>query len=275
MYQSDIWMLTNKLPLQQSLRCTVNVVLSALLPTPNHHSFLKIPASQSLFTLAELPAFPRKPRLWVGASLLSFLGTEWAHPLLLWRKYSPSPAQGSLRGLSHCLPTLLLWELLSINLSPLLHSHHHLCTIRRAPSSEDTTCLQPRLTLPLALSSLPIKKVKVKSLSRVRLLVTPRTAAFQAPPSMGFSRQGYWSGVPFLSLPINIFVFLLCSEKASQTQFSPEAFALMPPCPPWPNFPKRGLRTRRLHLLHFPPPPSGASLPLFCSDYSVSSVTTA
>ena len=41
-------------------------------------------------------------------------------------------------------------------------------------------------------------KVKVKSLSRVQLLATPWTAAYQAPPSMGFSRQEYWSG---LSLP--------------------------------------------------------------------------
>ena len=39
-------------------------------------------------------------------------------------------------------------------------------------------------------------KVKGKSLSRVRLLATPWTAAHQAPPSMGFSRQEYWSGVP-------------------------------------------------------------------------------
>ena len=42
-------------------------------------------------------------------------------------------------------------------------------------------------------------KVKVKSLSRVRLLATPRTAAQQAPPSMGFSRQEYWSGLPLPS----------------------------------------------------------------------------
>ena len=42
-------------------------------------------------------------------------------------------------------------------------------------------------------------KVKVKSLSRVRLLATPWTAAYQAPPSMGFSRQDYWSGVPLPS----------------------------------------------------------------------------
>ena len=42
-------------------------------------------------------------------------------------------------------------------------------------------------------------KVKVKSLSRVRLLATPWTAAYQAPLSMGFFRQEYWSGVPLPS----------------------------------------------------------------------------
>ena len=42
-------------------------------------------------------------------------------------------------------------------------------------------------------------KVKMKSLSRVRLFTTPGTAAYQAPPSMGFSRQEYWSGVPLPS----------------------------------------------------------------------------
>ena len=48
--------------------------------------------------------------------------------------------------------------------------------------------------------ALPQVKVKVKSLSRVRLLATPWTVAYQAPPSMGFSRQEYWSGLPFPSL---------------------------------------------------------------------------
>ena len=42
-------------------------------------------------------------------------------------------------------------------------------------------------------------KEKVKSLSRVRLFATPLTAAYQAPLSMGFSRQEYWSGVPLPS----------------------------------------------------------------------------
>ena len=45
-------------------------------------------------------------------------------------------------------------------------------------------------------------KVKVKSLSLVRLLATPWTAAHQTPPSMGFSRQECWGGVPLPSLAI-------------------------------------------------------------------------
>ena len=43
-------------------------------------------------------------------------------------------------------------------------------------------------------------KVKGKSLSCVRIFTTPWTAAYQAPPSMGFSRQEYWSGLPLPSL---------------------------------------------------------------------------
>ena len=50
-------------------------------------------------------------------------------------------------------------------------------------------------------------KVKVKSLSRVWLLATPWTVAYQAPPSMGFSRQGYWSGVPSPSPHVRSFSF--------------------------------------------------------------------
>ena len=42
-------------------------------------------------------------------------------------------------------------------------------------------------------------KVKVKSLSRVQLFSTPWTVGHQAPPSMGFPRQEYWSGLPFPS----------------------------------------------------------------------------
>ena len=53
----------------------------------------------------------------------------------------------------------------------------------------------------------------MKSLSRVRLLATPWTAAYQAPLSMGFSRQEYWSGVP---LPSPLMSPCLCSKRWTQ-----------------------------------------------------------
>ena len=59
-------------------------------------------------------------------------------------------------------------------------------------------------------------KVKVKSLSRVRLLATPWTAAHQAPPSMGFSRQEYWSGVPLPSPPESLLGVKHCKCKVRQ-----------------------------------------------------------
>ena len=60
-------------------------------------------------------------------------------------------------------------------------------------------------------------KVKVKSLSNVRLLGTPWTAAHQAPVSKGFSRQEYWSGVPLPSpctYAQNSILWLTCFTKA-------------------------------------------------------------
>ena len=60
-------------------------------------------------------------------------------------------------------------------------------------------------------------KVKVKSLSRVRLLATPWTAAHQAPPSMGFSRQEYWSGLPLPSpRKCSSFILLQVVDQFSQ-----------------------------------------------------------
>ena len=69
------------------------------------------------------------------------------------------------------------------------------------PGSPVPGILQARTLewLAISFSSAWKWKVKVKSLSCVRLLAIPWTAAHQAPPSMGFSRQGYWSGVPLPS----------------------------------------------------------------------------
>ena len=69
------------------------------------------------------------------------------------------------------------------------------------PGSPVPGILQPRTLewVAISFSNAWKWKVKVKSLSCVRLLATPWTAAHQAPPSMGFSRQEYWSGVPLPS----------------------------------------------------------------------------
>ena len=61
----------------------------------------------------------------------------------------------------------------------------------------------------------------MKSLSCVRLLVTPWTSAYQAPPSMGFSRQEYWSEVPLPSLNKRIQLFVTPWTAACQVSLSP------------------------------------------------------
>ena len=60
------------------------------------------------------------------------------------------------------------------------------------------TCLYPPMPQSRGHSYILIQ-VKVKSLSRVRLFAAPWTVTYQALRSMGFSRQEYWSGLPFPS----------------------------------------------------------------------------
>ena len=69
------------------------------------------------------------------------------------------------------------------------------------PGSPIPGILQARILewVAISLSNAWMWKVKVKLLSRVWLLATPWAAAYQAPPSMGFSRQEHWSGVPLPS----------------------------------------------------------------------------
>ena len=69
------------------------------------------------------------------------------------------------------------------------------------PGSAVPEILQARILewVAIAFSNARKWKVKVKSLSRVGLFATPWSAAYQAPPPLGFSRQEYWSGVPLPS----------------------------------------------------------------------------
>ena len=68
----------------------------------------------------------------------------------------------------------------------------------RPPGSPIPGILQGRTLewVAISFSNAGKGKVKVKSLSRIRLFATPWTTTYQVPPSMGFSRQEYWSGVP-------------------------------------------------------------------------------
>ena len=74
-------------------------------------------------------------------------------------------------------------------------------------------------------------KVKVKSLSLVRLLATPWTAAYQAPLSMGFSKQEYWSGLPLPSPDCFVSVQFSSVAQSCLTLWPHELQHARPPCP--------------------------------------------
>ena len=124
-------------------------------------------------------------RLWLSLWLNTLLWDHWEVSIsfkmnlhyLIWRD-----AAAAAKSLQSC-PTLCD----PIDSSP--------------PGSADPGILQARTLewVAISFSNTWKWKVKVKSLSRVRLLATPWTAAHQAPPPMGFSRQEYWSGVPLPS----------------------------------------------------------------------------
>ena len=92
---------------------------------------------------------------------------------------------------------------------------------RQPPGSPVPEILQARTLewIAISFSSAWKWKVKAKSLSRVRLLATPWTAAHQAPPSMGLSRQEYWSGVPLPSL-IHVYSYFKHASEYLSCKFS-------------------------------------------------------
>ena len=134
------------------------------------------------------PSFPQN--LW-GVSTSLQTDNDLPNKLLSWE--GESRAQLTAKSLQSC-PTL--WD--PRDGSP--------------PGSLVPGILQARTLEWVAIAFSNVWKVKVKSLSRIWLSATPWTAAYQAPLSMGFSRQEYWSGVPlllFLVLVIYVFPFVL------------------------------------------------------------------
>ena len=110
---------------------------------------------------------------------------------------------GLSRGALHNSTSLVLWKILiKSSAAKSLQSCPTLCNPidSSPPGSPIPGILQARILewVAISFSNAWKWKVKVKLLSRVWLLVTSWTAAFQGPPSMGFSRQEYWSGVPYI-----------------------------------------------------------------------------
>ena len=98
----------------------------------------------------------------------------------------------------------------------------------RPPGSHIPGILQARTLewVVISFSSAWKWKVKGKSLSRVRLLATPWTAAYQAPPSTGFARQEYWSGVPLPSLTDLTLYSLINSGSSLSSAWVPSPFSM-------------------------------------------------
>ena len=123
---------------------------------------------------------------------------------------------------SNCSATILSIELLQVagayifTAAKSLQSCLTLCdpTDGSPPGSAIPGILQARTLewVAISFSNAWKWKVKVKSLSCVWLPATPWTAAYQAPLSIGFARQEYWSGVPLPSPPIKLPLSYSCND---------------------------------------------------------------
>ena len=134
-----------------------------------------------------------------------------------------------------CCPLLLLTSIFPAAAAKLPQSSPTLCDPidGSPPGSPVPGTLQARTLnwFAISFSNAWKWKVKVKSLSHIWLLATPWTAAHQAPLSMGFSRQEYWSGVPLpspnLSKHQGLFLWVSSSyevAKVSELQLQYQSF---------------------------------------------------
>ena len=124
-----------------------------------------------------------------------------------------SPPASSLHGISQA--RILEWVAISFS--------------RGSSQARDQTCISclasgfltlSHLGSPLHLMQLLLLLILSRS-SRVRLCETPETAAHQAPPSLGFSRQEHWSGLPFPSPKHESEVAESCLTLSSPMDYSP------------------------------------------------------
>ena len=143
-------------------------------------------------------------------------------PTQLWGRQTPYfPLVVGITHLSHIVnwppPPLLSCLLVQCHAAKSLQSCPTLCDPidSSPPGSPVPGILQARTLewVAISFSSAWKWKVTVKSLSRVRLCATPWTATHQAPPSVGSSRQEYWSGVPWGTPNGQVEVSTSCESK--------------------------------------------------------------
>ena len=136
--------------------------------------------------LSQLPSLEKKAQI--------------SYPCIPWKPSSLSWAMGRNRSITWCPVIVTLAVAAAAAAAKLLQSCPTLCDSMDCslPGFSVHGILQARTLewVAISFSNAWKWKVKVKSLSRVWLLATPWTVAYQAPPSMGFSRQQYWSGEP-------------------------------------------------------------------------------
>ena len=127
-------------------------------------------------------------------------------------------------GLEIWFMDLIIWNVCA-------HVLSHFSRVRLSATPWSTACQAPLSTgfsrqeywsglpFPSPVIKYEVSEVsEVKSLSHVRLFATPWTVAYQAPPSMGFSRQVYWSGLSFPS-PImwNVYIYIWLKLKTHKS----------------------------------------------------------
>ena len=183
------------------------------------------------------------------AQWLCYSPSSWRPSPLLTRAAALSPTSGPyppVRPHHPLTPYLSSW---SLHVFLLLQLSHFSLTLCDPIDGSPPGCPVPGILQARTLEWVAISfsnawkwKVKVKSLSRVWLFETPWTAAYQAPPSMGYSRQEYWSGVP---LPSPVFMLScfncvwLCAtlwtvacQASLSVEFPRQEYWRGLPCPP-------------------------------------------
>ena len=174
--------------------------------------------------------FPRQVAVFYSRA--SFRPRDWTHTSVSCKQVDSLP-------LSHLRSPTRPWEIMYAAAAKSLQSCLTLCDpIDGSPLGSTVPGILQARTLEwvaISFSSAWKWKVKVKSLCRVQLSATPRTAAHQAPPSMGFSRQEYWSGVPLPS-PVNQLYSNTIFKTCWKTKLSSTTCWLQPQSPQqWPR----------------------------------------